>query len=75
MVNELLLEYEGERLSDFWILDEDWDMITLQFRALNLLQCINGQWEVTGYGDNYMTSLLAVPKGRMRPNPLPASSA
>ncbi|HJR06897.1 MAG TPA: DUF4062 domain-containing protein [Pyrinomonadaceae bacterium] len=65
--DELQEKYPDERFRDFRISSKCNDTIMLQFRALKFIN-INGEgkWELTPYGDNYMTSLLAVPKGAMK---------
>jgi len=60
---DLTLKYPGERLTDVAVSSDDWDTLLLQFRALNMLQCVDGDWQLTGYGDNYAAKLLGVPKG------------
>jgi hypothetical protein len=64
---ELQEKYPDERFRDFRISSRSCDTIMLQFRALKFFS-INGEgkWSLTPYGDNYMTSLLAVPKGETK---------
>jgi hypothetical protein len=57
----------GEKFDNFRISSRSYDTILLQFRALKLLTVDGeGQWKLTPYGDNYMTKLLAVPKGKKK---------
>ena len=60
-------KHPEERISEFRISATSVDTILLQFRALKLMTINSeGHWELTPYGDNYMTRLLAVPKGKTK---------
>lgn len=57
----------GQKFDNFRISSRSYDTILLQFRAIKLLTVDGeGQWKLTPYGDNYMTKLLAVPKGKKK---------
>ena len=61
--DKLEKKYPGEKFDDFRVKLECSNTIMLQFRALKLMRINSkGNWELTPYGDNYMTSLIAVPK-------------
>lgn len=60
----LEIKYPGERFKNFRVSTECIDTILLQFRALRLIEVSeDGTWRLTPYGDNYLVSLLGVPKG------------
>lgn len=61
--NPVLIEkFPGERLQNFRIFKEDFDIIKVQLRALGLIATAGelDTWELTEYGDAYMNKLLAV---------------
>jgi len=63
----LLKEYPDSRFSSFQISSDSVDTIMLQLRALKLIELDeNKRWHLTPYGDNYLVSLLGVPKGSNR---------
>lgn len=57
-------KYPSERFVQFRVSSECCDTVLLQLRALKLIE-IDGErcWQLTPYGDNYLISLLGVPKG------------
>lgn len=60
-------KYPKEKYYDFRISPRCADTILLQFRALKLITINSeGVWALTPYGDNYLTELLAVPKGKKK---------
>lgn len=65
--SQLERDYPDERFSDFRIHPGCVDTIAMQFRALKLIE-INSEnrWALTPYGDNYMTALLAIKKGKTK---------
>ena len=66
-IPHLQKKYPDEKFRYFQISDSSANTIVLQFRALKLIATKGqGQWELTPYGDNYMTKLLAVPKGKIK---------
>lgn len=60
---DLKKKYPEEKFSNFKVSSQDIDIIMIQLRALKLI-FINdeGNWELTPYGDNYLTEIMAVPK-------------
>lgn len=66
--SELIEEFPGDRFTGFKVLTESMNSVMMQLRALGLVRLnTKKQWEITPYGDNYLTSLLAVQKGDSRP--------
>jgi Domain of unknown function (DUF4062) len=61
-------KYPGERFKQFRVSTESMNTVLLQLRALKLIE-LDGdkQWQLTPYGDNYLVSLLGVPKGSTSP--------
>ncbi len=56
-------EFPDDKLDDFKMTGETILTVTIQLRALGLIAPIeNNEWELTPYGDNYMTKLIAIPK-------------
>ena len=64
VLEELESKYPGERFTNFRVSKQSCDTILLQLRALKLIE-LDAQkfWQITPYGDNYLVSLLGVPKG------------
>lgn len=61
---DLATKYPNERFRDFRVSSECCDTVLLQLRALKLIEIDDKQcWQITPYGDNYLVSLLGVPKG------------
>lgn len=57
-------KYPEERFKQFRVSTECINTILLQLRALRLIEIAeDGTWSLTPYGDNYLVSLLGVPKG------------
>lgn len=60
-------KYQNERFTNFRVAYASVDTVMLQLRALKLVGLDDDKhWEITPYGDNYLTSLLGVPKGAAR---------
>lgn len=58
----------GERFTNFKVLTSSMNTVMMQLRALGLVSVSSeNNWEITPYGDNYLTSLLGVPRGATRP--------
>jgi len=65
---ELTEEFPDDRFTSFKVVTASMDTVMTQLRALGLIRLDkNKRWEVTPYGDNYLTSLLGVQKGDTRP--------
>lgn len=61
-------KYANERFTNFRVAHASVNTVMLQLRALKLVGIDDEKhWEITPYGDNYLTSLLGVPKGATRP--------
>lgn len=57
-----------EKFTNFKVMTESMDTVMMQLRALGLVALNKSKkWQITPYGDNYLTSLLGVPKGEHRP--------
>lgn len=57
-------KYPGHRFRTFRVSSQCADTVLLQLRALKLIELDEQQrWRLTPYGDNYLVSLLGVPKG------------
>lgn len=57
----------GDKINDVHPSYESMDAVMIQFKALNLITIKeDGIWELTPYGENYVTKLLAVPKGKTK---------
>ncbi|USU14206.1 DUF4062 domain-containing protein [Paraburkholderia fungorum] len=55
--------YPNSKFSNFRISSDCIDTILLQLRALKLIELDDDKsWQLTAYGDNYLVSLLGVPK-------------
>lgn len=68
VLSKLEKKYPDSRFSAFKIYSNSTDTILLQLRALKLIELDeNKNWQLTPYGDNYLTSLLGVRKGDARP--------
>lgn len=68
VTHKLEKKHPGSRFTAFKIYSNCMDTILLQLRALKLIELDdNKDWQLTPYGDNYLTSLLGVPKGEARP--------
>jgi hypothetical protein len=60
-------KWPNSRFQYFQMSSDDADAILLQLRALKLISIdSDNKWSLTPYGDNYMTKLLAVPKGKTK---------
>lgn len=65
---KLLKKHPGSRFAAFKVYSNSMDTVLLQLRALKLIDLDgNKNWQLTPYGDNYLTSLLGVSKGATRP--------
>ena len=68
MTKNLEKKYPTERFKQYQVAIECMDTILLQFRALKLIEIDEDKnWCITPYGDNYLISLLGVPKGSSVP--------
>jgi hypothetical protein len=57
-------QYPKERQNNFRVSTDCVNTVLLQLRALKLIELDNAKtWQLTPYGDNYLVSLLGVPKG------------
>jgi hypothetical protein len=60
-------EHPEERLDEFHVTKASFNQVLIQLRALGLITLVPGEyrgtWELTPYGDNYMTHILAARKG------------
>ena len=64
----LARKYPRERFREFRVSTGCINTILLQLRALKLIELDDEkQWQLTPYGDNYLVSLLGVPKGSTSP--------
>lgn len=64
----LLQDKPDERFTNFKVVTESMNTVMMQLRALGLVSVNKSKnWQITPYGDNYLTSLLGVPKGESRP--------
>lgn len=65
---DLIKKFPDDRFTGFKVLTESMNSVMMQLRALGLIR-LNGEkkWEITPYGDNHLTSLLAVQRGDSRP--------
>lgn len=62
----LTKKYPGSRFRTFRVSSQCADTVLLQLRALKLIELDEQQrWRLTPYGDNYLVSLLGVPKGNI----------
>lgn len=62
-------KYPKEKFSNFRVFTDCLNTILLQLRALKLIEIDDGKsWQLTPYGDNYLVSLLGVPKGQSSRN-------
>lgn len=60
----LAKKYPAERFRMFRVSSQCVDTVLLQLRALKLIELDEQKhWHLTPYGDNYLVSLLGVPKG------------
>lgn len=67
--NGLNQKYPMERFKQFRVSSDCINTILLQLRALRLIEIDEERsWCLTPYGDNYLISLLGVPKGRSVPS-------
>lgn len=69
IAQEDLLQIDAEeRFTNFKVMTESMNTVMMQLRALGLVALNKSKkWQITPYGDNYLTSLLGVPKGASRP--------
>ena len=65
---KLQRKHPDDRFAAFKIYSHSMDTVLLQLRALKLIELDDAKhWQLTPYGDNYLTSLLGVRKGEARP--------
>jgi hypothetical protein len=66
---KLKKKHIGCRFTSFKVFSHTLDTVLLQLRALKLIELDEDKdWQLTPYGDNYLTSLLGVKKGEARPD-------
>lgn len=66
---KLLKAAPNDRFTQFKVYTSSTDTIMLQLRALKLVELDEEKnWQITPYGDNYLTSLLGVKKGKQKPD-------
>lgn len=59
-------KYPNERFKQFRVSTDCVNTILLQLRALKLIELDDSKnWQLAPYGDNYLVSLLGVPKGNL----------